>query len=124
MKKGQTSVDAVWALNLVFIVYAVFVGLSLELRGETNDIGAQKYNEILCEDISHLVDAVYAGGGGTQIKYENALQAVVAPGIIMLNVTGGSEYFCKVGVASVNETWILEPGTHTIRNGGDFVEFK
>ena len=120
MKNGQVSMEVVFVVGMLLMLFTAVTEISLLLRGEAVERELVLQKDIRCRDLAAAIDGVYSSGPGASVEFVLAENATLEPGLIWLGTTG---YGCDVGAGAFNKSMTLVPGSYTVVNRGGMVEF-
>lgn len=133
MKKGQTSVEGIFVIGAVFLMFLFILGYGFNKR--TDNQNAEKFvsQRDTCIKISNLITGAFINGNGTEIisnsEYEfDLLNNSRLIGIYSLKEKGfSSDYaeadvvFCSVPINQFPSR-LVHAGEFKAKNVGDFVD--
>ncbi len=123
MKKGQSSLEGIFVVGAIFIIFLFILGYGFERRvdlGNNENFISQRDN---CLKISNLIMGVFINGNGTEVVSEVDYQFQGLPDSRLIEIKTQAmknTIFCTVPINSFSNGEYVA-GVIKLKNIGDFV---
>jgi hypothetical protein len=119
--KAQLSMEAIYAVTAVMMIFILAMALKLNLQEEMTDRMIYLCAEDECTRLSRSINTVYATGAGAAMETEIGENVSVSQGLLEM-ASGHNTHYCTIDKNAVSDAITLRPGRHTIKNRGGHVE--
>lgn len=120
MRKSQTSVEGIFVVSSIFIMFLFILGYGFERRIDEKRAEGFVLERNECIKFSDLINGAFINGNGTEIISKINYNITTIPNSKLVFVKDKQEIFCTVPISLFSPV-SLKIGNVKLKNIGDFV---
>ena len=122
MKKAQVSIEFLFAVGVVFLIFIFVLGYAFNKTIETNEIDRTIKTKDTCRGIANAIMAAFISGNGTSIVTTINHNASIQPNSRLITVD--DEYItCTIPINQMSEVQLTK-GNIIVENQNNFINIR
>ncbi|MFH1592349.1 MAG: hypothetical protein ABIB47_03205 [Candidatus Woesearchaeota archaeon] len=123
MKKAQISIEWLFAIGTLFLVFLLVLGFSFDKKIEV--MKTEKYIGLRgeCLKLSEIIVSTFLSGNGTEIQTQISYNASIDPNNQLITIEDVDLVTCTIPINRTSNV-DLEEGLVILSNVGDYVDLE